>query len=157
MTIVLETADNAEIYMFKGSDRASAESLIDEGDRLYPGNPLRFSDLDDLLIVFRKTFNGQSSFVSGVGDQYETLDGSFSLNYEVSGIQYSFWQRPFVYHDDDAYWWTFRIGSGLFILLALAGAVYGFIARPLCLKKPICCLCCYDKNNSLGLDNEIGG
>ena len=41
MTIVLETAQNAEVYILQGSDRASAESMIEQGDRLYPGNPLR--------------------------------------------------------------------------------------------------------------------
>ena len=52
ITFVLETADNAEIFIYKGSDRDEAESLIEFGDRLYPGNPLRFTDLDDLLVVF---------------------------------------------------------------------------------------------------------
>ena len=52
ITFVLETADNAEIFLYRGSDREEAESLIEFGDRLYPGNPLRFTDLDDLLIVF---------------------------------------------------------------------------------------------------------
>ena len=41
MTIVLETAQSAEVYILQGSDRATAESMIEQGDRLYPGNPLR--------------------------------------------------------------------------------------------------------------------
>ena len=41
MTLVLQKADNAEIYIFKGSDRSKAENVVEQGDRLYPGNPLR--------------------------------------------------------------------------------------------------------------------
>ena len=91
VTFVLETADNAEVYIYEGSDRASAVSIIEFGDKLYPGNPLRITHLEDLLVVFRKAQNGQSVNVAGVGEQYETFDGSFSLTYEVSGHQYSFW------------------------------------------------------------------
>ena len=81
VTFILETAQNADIFVFKGSDRDSATSIIEKGDKLYPGNPLRITSLDDLVIVFRKTVNGDSSYVGGVGDQYLTYDGSFDLSY----------------------------------------------------------------------------
>ena len=82
---MLETADNAEIFIYKGSNRDEAESLIEFGDKLYPGNPLRFKDLEDLFIVFRKTVNGQSISPAFGSSHYETFDGSFSLTYEVEG------------------------------------------------------------------------
>lgn len=156
VTFVLETADNAEVYIYKGSDRAAAESLIEDGDRLYPGNPLRFSELDDIMIVYRKAVNGQLvTDPDSLAMEYETFDASFSLTYEVKGTQYSFWQKPFVYYDDDTYWWIFRIGLCVSVALALFFCVYGCIVRPLCLNKPICCLCCYcqDDADVQSLDN----
>ena len=145
LTFVLETADNAEVYIYKGSDREEAESIIEEGDKLYPGNPLRITHLDDILVVFRKKVDGQYTFIEGVGDIYETFDGSFSLAYEVTGPQYSFWQQPFVYHDDNDYWWwAFRIFVAVIFLTSIGCFTYSCIVRPCCLRKPVCCLCCYD-------------
>ena len=53
MTIILEAAINGEVYIFKGGDRATTENIIEDGDRLWPGNPLRINHKEDLLIVFR--------------------------------------------------------------------------------------------------------
>ena len=73
MTLILETADNADVYIMKGSDRETAEVMIENGDRLYPGNPLRISDMSDVLILFRRrTIDA-------------TTPGSFTLSYELSG------------------------------------------------------------------------
>ena len=72
VTFILETAQNAEIFIFKGSDRDSASSIIEMGDKLYPGNPLRITELDDLMIVFRKKVNGEYLYDNGDGDQYMT-------------------------------------------------------------------------------------
>ena len=84
MTLTLQKADNAEIYIFKGSDRSIAESVVEQGDRLYPGNPLRVVHMEDLLIVFRKSVTG-TSIVLNAGTTFTSLPGSFTLSYEVTG------------------------------------------------------------------------
>ena len=78
MTLILESAINGEVYIFKGGDRATTENIIEDGDRLWPGNPLRINHKEDLLIVFRS---------KPVNDNSDTSSkpGSFVMSYEVIG------------------------------------------------------------------------
>lgn len=139
--MVLEKAINADIYIFRGDDRTDAESMIEKGDKLYPGNPLRLEHHDDLLIVFTKA------------SILDVTDGSFKLTYETSGDKHAFWRRPFL--DEDVVYWYIALSSTCILLIALIYLVVHFLCfRPCCLKKPICCcnldfgICCKKWNKS---------
>ena len=44
LTLVLETAINAQVFVFTGEKRDEVKELVELGDKLYPGNPLRITD-----------------------------------------------------------------------------------------------------------------
>ena len=54
LTIQLQSSDNSAIYIMIGSDRSKASSLIENGDQLYPGNPLRFDFQDNFIVLMMK-------------------------------------------------------------------------------------------------------
>ena len=43
LQIVLQSQTNAGVYVLRGGDRKTATGLIENGDRLYVGSPLRVS------------------------------------------------------------------------------------------------------------------
>ena len=132
LTIVLEEFENAEVYMYKSveDNRSYSESMVQYGDQLYPGNPLRLFNHDDFLVIFKKNDLNEET-------------GRFKLVYTKSGDKYPFWRKPFLDHGEGL-WYTvytlfFMLLFTLFFLL-----IHVLCVRPCCLNKPLCC-CSYRK------------
>ena len=49
---------NAEVYVYTGTERKNAVNLFELGDRWYPGNPLRITSKEDLMIIVVNTKSG---------------------------------------------------------------------------------------------------
>ena len=135
--------ENADVYVFEGTNRKEATNLIENNDKLYPGNPLKITTHSDLMLVFKKTLDGYERTVYSYTQEdwftiFETVDGSFEITYVLSGEKHPFYRRPFV-GEPEAYWYMFLVAFGLVCAAILALIVYTFIVRPVCLKKPICC------------------
>ena len=124
MTLILEKVENAEVYIFKGGDRATAESVIEKGDRLYPGNPLRITHKEDLLIVFRKSVTGVVA-----SSNFSPLPGSFTLSYEVIGTKHAWWKLPFI-DEHEAYWYASLSVTCLVLVCCPIAFIYFLIVRP---------------------------
>ena len=103
--------------------------MIDQGDRLYPGNPLRFTHQDDLLITYRKETTS-SLFIRS----------SFTISYQVEGDRYAFWEQPFI-GKSKALWTTFVVAVWAFVICCPFLTCYFCVVRPCCCKQPICCSC----------------
>jgi len=100
--------------------------LIENGDKLYPGNPLRVTKPQKIVVVFRKTKHGVQ-----VASNYTSYSGSFELSYSVSGKKEPFWRRPFV-DQPKAYYYLFLVALFLTILALIGLIIYSFIVRPCC-------------------------
>ena len=85
LTFILEEADNAEVYILKGTDRETASNEIEQGDKLYPGNPLRITHNDDFLILFKTSVTGSGIVSNTNANTFTSQKGSFKLTYEVTG------------------------------------------------------------------------
>lgn len=130
LTLVLEEANNADVYILRGTDRSTAENSVELGDKLYPGNPLRITHLDDLLVVFRLTVHDEITIKPTGVTQYIST-GSFQLNYEATGPQYPFWRRPFLEYDE-ALWYATFYTAAVIVALCPCLIVYCCIIRPCC-------------------------
>ena len=142
VTIVLEFNDNADVFILLGQNRGEAINIIEQGDKLYPGNPLRLSTHLDFYIVFIKSVDGIES-----NGSYTSYLGSFSLSYEVSGTKHPFWEVPFL-GIHRAFWYLFLVS----IIIAIGSCIYFLCVRPCCLKQPICP--CSDPKWKVDIDKD---
>ena len=142
VTVVLEYNENADIFIFLGQNRGDAINIVEQGDKLYPGNPLRLSNNLDFYILFIKSVDGIES-----NGSYTSYSGSFSLSYEVSGKKHPFWEVPFL-HVHRAFWYL----AVAAVLIAIGSSIYFFCVRPCCLKKPICP--CSDPKRKVDIDKD---
>ena len=145
VTVVLEYDINADVFIFVGQNRGEAINIVEQGDKLYPGNPLRLSTNLDFYIVFIKSVDGIES-----NGSYTSYSGSFSLSYEVSGKKHPFWEVPFLLLPR-ALWYITLIS----VLIAIGSCIYFFCVRPCCLKKPICP--CSDPAWKVDIDKDSKG
>ena len=76
MSFVLQSAENAELFIYKGHERASAESLIEGGDRMYLGTPVRVPITQPVIVVFRLATPGEFD----AKGNYRSKKGSFELS-----------------------------------------------------------------------------
>ena len=58
MTLRINSVINAEVYFYTGTERKNAVNLFELGDRWYPGNPLRITSKEDLMIIVVNTKSG---------------------------------------------------------------------------------------------------
>ena len=77
MTFVLQSASNVEIFIFAGNDRATATSLIEGGDRMYLGNPVRVPITQPVIIVSRLESLGEVDETNG---KFRSQKGSFEVS-----------------------------------------------------------------------------
>ena len=136
MILLLESASNAEVFLFSETDRKDAVSLIEQGDKLYPGNPLYITDVTkDYMIVFHTTVNGDTSSGS-----FTSSSGSMRITYQVSGLRHPFWYLPFE-NEHEAYWHMFRLALIIVPTVLIWLLLYTLWWRP-CVRKVKCCCCC---------------
>ena len=76
MSFILQSADNAELFIFKGSDRSSAEQLIEGGDKMYLGSPVRVPITQPVIVVFRLETVGEFD----AKGKFRSKKGSFELS-----------------------------------------------------------------------------
>ncbi len=140
----------------RGDKRENASRLIENGEQLYPGNPLRITFQDDFIVLFIKQQTGVTSNYIDENLQEKTKftnwTGDFKLTYTAKGLIHPFWKKPFL-REPDAFYYLFLVGLGLFLLLIPCSLIYCCIVRPCCLKKPICC-CSKTKAEKDGTDLE---
>jgi len=155
VTMVLWANENADVFIYQGEERQDATSLIENGDRLWLGNPLRFrnssSQLDsepsDLLLVMRKQQNGEIRRYQDSNykwqDEFVRFGSSFRLTYSVEGERQTWVER---------YTWVVAVGiiAGVLVLMFL----YMFVFRPFFMKKSIGLDLCYGRKRSSVFSSE---
>ena len=133
MSIWLEQVDKGYIFLFEGIERNNiTQSVIENGKNFVVGAPLILPISNDIVVVFPRR---QSS-----------IEASFRLAFQITGVEYPWWERAFI-GVDDIWWYTVIIGIPSFILLMIMVCIC-------CCTCSCCCNCC--KCCNCGKKGKVG-